>query len=288
MLEPVPAPGPRTPSPESRAPSPGPREPGFRIPRDRRGGYLISGVTIEFRDVRFAYGPQAILDGFSLRLEEGAVGALVGRSGTGKTTILKLVNRLRLQMSGAVAVDGRDTREWDVIRLRRRTGYVIQEAGLMPHLTVAENVGLVPRLEGWTVDRIRARVDELLRLVDLPPATFATRYPQELSGGQRQRVAIARALAADPPILLMDEPFGALDAITRADLRREFRRIQRELRKTVLLVTHDIGEALTLSDRVGILEAGQLIAWDTPAVVSASRDPRVRPFLDSLPTRPSA
>ena len=242
-----------------------------------------SSVAIEFRDVGFAYGAQGVLDGFNLRLEQGTVGALVGRSGTGKTTVLKLVNRLRQQASGIVAVDGRDTRQWDLIQLRRRTGYVIQEAGLMPHLTVADNVGLVPRLEGWAAERTRARIDELLHLVDLPPDTFARRYPHELSGGQRQRVAIARALAADPPILLMDEPFGALDAITRAELRRQFRRIQRDLQKTVLLVTHDFGEALTLSDRIGILDGGGLIAWDTPAAITASADPRVRPFLDSLP-----
>jgi osmoprotectant transport system ATP-binding protein len=161
---------------------------------------------------------------------------------------------------------------------------VIQDAGLMPHLTVADNVGIVPKLEGWTADRIGRRVDELLQLVDLPPDPFALRYPHQLSGGQRQRVAIARALAADPPILLMDEPFGALDAITRAELRRHFRRVQRELQKTVLLVTHDIGEALTLSDRIGILDNGELIAWDTPKAIAASSDPRVRPFLESLAT----
>jgi osmoprotectant transport system ATP-binding protein len=243
-------------------------------------------VAIEFRDVRFAYGPQTVLDAFSLRLEQGTVGALVGRSGTGKTTALMLVNRLREQTSGVVAVDGRDTREWDVIQLRRQTGYVIQEAGLLPHLTVFDNVGLVPRLQGWDASRIRSRADELLRLVELPPETFGGRYPRELSGGQRQRVAIARALAADPPVLLMDEPFGALDAITRAELRRQFRRIQRELHKTVLLVTHDIAEALTLSDRVGILDGGQLVAWDSPEAIAASTDARVRPFLDSLPTGP--
>ena len=241
-------------------------------------------MGIEFRDVRFGYGPQQVLDDFSLRLEPGAIGTLVGRSGTGKTTVLMLVNRLRQQLSGVVAVDGRDTREWDVIQLRRQTGYVIQEAGLLPHLTVLDNVGLVPRLQGWDAPRIRHRVDELLRLIELPPETFGGRYPRELSGGQRQRVAIARALAADPPVLLMDEPFGALDAITRAELRRQFRRIQRELHKTVLLVTHDIAEALTLSDRVGILEGGHLIAWDTPQAIAESTDPRVRPFLDSLPT----
>lgn len=208
---------------------------------------------------------------------------LVGRSGTGKTTALKLTNRMLEPQSGVVQVSGRDTREWDPIQLRRRAGYVIQESGLMPHLTIGENVGLVPRLAGWDTARNQARVDELLRMVDLPASDFATRYPHELSGGQRQRVAIARALAADPPILLMDEPFGALDAITRAELRREFRRIQRDLRKTVLLVTHDIGEALGLGDRVGILESGRLIAWDAPDVIAKSTDPRVRPFLDALP-----
>jgi osmoprotectant transport system ATP-binding protein len=246
----------------------------------------MGAVTIEFRDVRFTYGPLTVLDGLTLSLDTGAIGTLVGRSGTGKTTTLKLVNRMLEPHAGVVLVGGRETRSWDPIQLRRRAGYVIQEAGLLPHLTVAANVGLVPRLEGWDAARLRARVDDLLHLVDLPSAAFAARYPRELSGGQRQRVAIARALAADPPILLMDEPFGALDAITRAELRREFRRIQRELRKTVLLVTHDIGEALALSDRIGILDRGQLIAWDTPDAIVHSTDGRVRPFLDALPVAP--
>ena len=234
--------------------------------------------------MQFGYGGTTILDHFTLSLDEGTIGVLVGRSGTGKTTALKLTNRMLEPQSGAVWVGGRDTREWDPIQLRRRAGYVIQESGLLPHLTVAENVGLVPRLEGWDADRTRARVDALLRLVDLPVREFGVRYPRELSGGQRQRVAIARALAADPPILLMDEPFGALDAITRAELRLEFRRIQRELRKTVLLVTHDIAEALALADRLGILDNGQLVAWDTPDVIAKSADPRVRPFLDAVPS----
>jgi osmoprotectant transport system ATP-binding protein len=241
-------------------------------------------VIIEFKDVRFSYASAMVLDGFTVRLEEGEVGALVGRSGVGKTTVLKLVNRLCLPHSGVVAVGGRDTRAWDPIQLRRRAGYVIQEAGLLPHLTVAQNVGLVPQLEGWEADRIRARSEELLHLVALPAESFANRYPSELSGGQRQRVALARALAANPPILLMDEPFGALDALTRAELRREFMRIQRELRKTVLLVTHDVGEALALSDRVGILERGRLAAWDAPARIARSSDPAIRPFIESLPT----
>ena len=238
-------------------------------------------MTIQFRDVRYAYGAAPVLDRFSLSLDEGAVGALVGRSGTGKTTTLKLVNRMLEPHAGDVLVGGRNTREWDPIQLRRRAGYVIQEAGLLPHLTVAANIGLVPQLEGWENGRIRARVDELLQLVDLRSSEFAGRYPRELSGGQRQRVAIARALAADPPILLMDEPFGALDAITRAELRGHFRRIQRDLHKTVLLVTHDIAEALALSDRVGILDGGRLVAWEQPHTLVRSNDTRVRPFLDA-------
>jgi osmoprotectant transport system ATP-binding protein len=242
-------------------------------------------VSVEFRNVRFAYGSATVLDDVSLTLEGGSVGALVGRSGTGKTTLLKLVNRMVQPDAGDILVDGKPTRDWDPIALRRRTGYVIQEAGLLPHFTVAQNVGLVPRLEGWDAARTRSRVDALLDLVGLPPATFAERWPRQLSGGQCQRVAIARALAADPPVLLMDEPFGALDAITRAELQREFRRIQRELRKTVLLVTHDIGEALALSDRVGVLDEGRLVAWDSPADLSKSTHPSVRPFLDALDFR---
>ena len=239
-------------------------------------------MSVEFRNVRFAYGSTTVLDDVSLTLEGGSVGALVGRSGTGKTTLLKLVNRMVQPDAGDILVDGKPTRDWDPIALRRRTGYVIQEAGLLPHFTVAQNVGLVPRLEGWDAARTRSRVDALLELVGLPPATFAERWPRQLSGGQRQRVAIARALAADPPVLLMDEPFGALDAITRAELQREFRRIQRELRKTVLLVTHDIGEALALSDRVGVLDEGRLVAWDSPADLAKSTHASVRPFLEAL------
>jgi osmoprotectant transport system ATP-binding protein len=159
----------------------------------------------------------------------------------------------------------------------------MQDAGLLPHLTVEQNVALVPRLERWPTGRIASRVEELLALVGLAPDVYATRWPHELSGGQRQRVAVARALAADPPILLMDEPFGALDAVTRAELQREFRRIQQNVRKTVLLVTHDIGEALLLSDRVGVLDGGRLVAWDEPSALTRSTDPRVRQFLDALP-----
>ena len=239
-------------------------------------------MPVEYRGVRFSYAGQPVLDGVCLALEGGSVFALVGRSGTGKTTLLKLVNRLLLPDDGAVLVEGRDTHEWDPIRLRRRIGYVIQDVGLLPHLTVEQNVGLVPQLEGWDAPRIRARVEQLLALVGLEPATFATRWPRELSGGQRQRVGVARALAVDPPILLMDEPFGALDAITRAEMHREFRRIQREVRKTVLIVTHDIAEAFALADRVGVLDDGGMVAVGTPQEVARSTDARVRPFMDAF------
>ena len=245
-------------------------------------------VPVEFRDVRFAYDGRRVLDGFSLALDPGSVLVLLGRSGAGKTTLLKLVNRLRLPDEGAVLVEGRDTREWDPIRLRRRVGYVLQQVGLLPHLTVAQNVGLVPRLEGWPASRVRARVEQLLELIGLPPAPFAGRWPHQLSGGEQQRVGVARALAADPPVLLMDEPFGALDAITRAELQREFQRVQREVRKTVLLVTHDIAEATLLGDRAGVLDEGRLVAFDTPQAIARSTDARLRPFIAAWrpPTAP--
>jgi osmoprotectant transport system ATP-binding protein len=208
--------------------------------------------------VRFSYGSRVILDGLTLAVATGESLALVGRSGAGKTTILKLINRLLVPDSGSVCVQGRDTRDWDPIALRRRTGYVLQEIGLFPHLTSEENVALVPRLEGWPDERRRARARELLELVGLPPADFAARWPRELSGGQRQRVGVARALAVDPPLVLMDEPFGALDAMTRQELRAEFQRIRRHLHQTVVFVTHDMDEAFALGDRVGVLEDGRL------------------------------
>jgi osmoprotectant transport system ATP-binding protein len=227
-----------------------------------------------------------VLDAFSLTVEAGEVLALVGRSGAGKSTLLKLINRLLEPDGGAVIVEGRDTREWDPIHLRRRVGYVLQEVGLFPHMTIGDNVAVVPQLERWPPERVRARVDELLELVGLPPQQFVTRWPDELSGGQRQRVGVARALAADPPVLLMDEPFGALDPLTRVELHREFRRVQERVRKTVIIVTHDMGEAFALGDRVGVLEMGRLIANDRPAAVAASRDPHVRQMLDALPAVP--
>src|SRR5260221_71288 len=243
--------------------------------------------VVEFESGGFRY-PNGVstLDGFTLSVEPGEVVVLVGRSGAGKSTILKLVNRMALPDTGMVRVEGRDTREWHSIRLRRRIGYVLQDVGLFPHMTVEENVGLVPRLEQWPVDRIRARSRDLLELVGLPPGTFAARWPSELSGGQRQRVGVARALAIDPPILLMDEPFGALDPLTRAELHGEFRRIQQHVRKTVIIVTHDMGEAFALGDRVGVLDGGRLFALDTPSAVAASADGRVRQLLDALPAMP--
>ena len=232
--------------------------------------------------VRHAYGTRVVLNDLNLSIARGEALALVGRSGAGKSTLLKLINRLLLPDAGTVLVDGRDTRHWDPIELRRRTGYVMQEVGLFPHLTVEDNVTLVPRLEGWTDARRHARALELLALVGLPPAEFAGRWPHELSGGQRQRVGVARALAVDPPVLLMDEPFGALDPMTRVELRDEFQRIRRHLRQTVVLVTHDVVEALALGDRVGVLDDGRLIACETPDRLASATDPRVRQFLDAL------
>jgi osmoprotectant transport system ATP-binding protein len=214
--------------------------------------------VVSLAGVHFSHGTHVVLDDLHLTVGAGESVALVGRSGAGKSTVLKLIDRLVLPDDGSVIVEGRDTREWDPISLRRRIGYVLQEIGLFPHLTVEENVGLVPRLEGWPVERRRARAHELLQFVGLPPGEFAARWPRELSGGQRQRVGVARALAIDPPILLMDEPFGALDSITRQELRTEFQRIRRHLRQTVILVTHDMDEAFALGDRVGVLEHGRV------------------------------
>jgi osmoprotectant transport system ATP-binding protein len=245
--------------------------------------------AIEFRDVSFARpGGVRVLDRFSLTVAAGDVLALVGRSGAGKSTLLKLINRLLEPDEGAVFVEGRDTRAWDPIRLRRGVGYVLQEVGLFPHMSVADNVATIPRLERWPPARTAERVRSLLDLVGLPPAQFAARWPDELSGGQRQRVGVARALAIDPAILLMDEPFGALDPLTRAELHDEFRRIQAHVRKTVVIVTHDMGEAFALADRVGVLDGGQLVACDRAAAVARSADPRVRRLLDAIPQLPKA
>ena len=237
---------------------------------------------VEFAGAGFRVaGGQAILRGLSLAVAEGETIAMIGRSGSGKTTALKLVNALLVPTDGEVRVGGRATTAWDPIRLRRRTGYVIQEVGLFPHLSIGRNVGLVPELEGWPAEKIRARVDELLELVGLPAADFAGRYPHQLSGGQRQRVGVARALAADPPLVLLDEPFGALDPITRTELQREFRGLQARLRKTAIFVTHDMREAARVADRIALMGGGQLIALGTSAELAAHTDPEVRAFLEA-------
>jgi osmoprotectant transport system ATP-binding protein len=240
----------------------------------------MSGV--EFSRVSFGHGGAArILDDFSLAVEAGEVLALVGPSGAGKTTALKLVNRLLLPDAGDVRVQDRATSEWDPIRLRRSVGYVIQEIGLFPHMTVADNIAVVPRLERWPEGRVSSRVHELLGLVGLDPDTYAGRWPDELSGGQRQRVGVARALAVDPPVLLLDEPFGALDPVTRRQLQEEFRRIQSRLRKTVILVTHDMAEAMILGDRIGVMDGGRLVWCGASRSILESSDPRVRQLVEA-------
>jgi osmoprotectant transport system ATP-binding protein len=238
--------------------------------------------AISLEQVSFAHpGHPPVLAGVDLEVPDGAVVSLVGRSGAGKSTLLKLVNRLALPDAGVVRVEGRDTRDWDPIALRRRAGYVLQEVGLFPHLTVAENITLLARIEGWAPARVDERLSTLLALVDLP-ATLADRWPEQLSGGQRQRVGVARALMLDPPLLLMDEPFGALDPLTRLDLHRQFRRIQETVRKTVLLVTHDLREAHAMADRIGVLDEGRLAAIGTLAELADSDHPFTRRLLETL------
>lgn len=236
---------------------------------------------IEFANVVISRGAREVLRGVSLSIAAGEVVALVGRSGSGKTTMLRLVNRMLETDGGVVRVAGRATTEWDAIALRRQTGYAIQEVGLFPHLSVAENIAVVPRLLQWDETRIRNRTHHLLALVGLDAALFGDRFPHELSGGQRQRVGLARALAADPPVLLMDEPFGAIDPITRVELHREFALLQRTMPRTVLLVTHDLAEAFAIADRVAVLHEGVVVACDTPARLRQSSEPTVKALVES-------
>lgn len=239
--------------------------------------------AVEFDHVRYALADgRNVLDGFSLSVGTRETVVLVGRSGVGKTTVLKLVNRLLEPASGEIRVAGRPTGEWDPVALRRRTGYVIQEVGLLPHLTVAGNVGLVPDLLGWDRARVANRTVELLAMVGLPAEEYGDRWPHQLSGGQRQRVGVARALAADPPLLLLDEPFGALDPMTRFDLQREFKDLMRRLGKAALFVTHDIREALGIGSRIGLLAEGGLAEIATPARFVASEHPEVRTLVATL------
>ena len=225
---------------------------------------------ISLEHVGRRYGERVAVDDLSLEIGAGELLVLCGPSGCGKTTTLRMINRLVEPTSGLIRIDGRDTRERGVEELRRSIGYVIQQAGLFPHLSVAENIATVPRLLGWERGRIRERVDELLELVGLPAADYADRLPRALSGGERQRVGVARALGADPPVLLMDEPFSALDPITRQRLQGELLRVQARVRKTVVVVTHDIDEALRLGDRVALLRSGGRLAQvATPAELLA-------------------
>jgi len=241
-------------------------------------------AAIEFRNVSYRLDDgHTLLHDLSLEIFRGETFVLLGRSGSGKTTTLKLINRLLAASSGEVCVDQHSVADWDVIRLRRSIGYVIQDVGLFPHFTVERNIGLVPRIENWPPDRIHARVQELLQLVGLEPS-IASRYPRELSGGQRQRVGVARALAADPPILLMDEPFGALDPITRTELQREFLALQQRLHKTVVFVTHDLREALLLGTRIALMESGRLITVHTPEEFVNSNQPLVKAYLEAFGT----
>jgi osmoprotectant transport system ATP-binding protein len=238
---------------------------------------------VEFREVSYGVnGGRPIIDRLNLEVQRGETLVLLGESGCGKTTTLRLVNRLLTPTSGQVLVEKKATTAWDVIRLRRRTGYVIQEAGLFPHFTVADNVALVPQLDGWNKERIQKRVRELLELVGLDPERFAQRYPRELSGGQRQRVGVARALAADPPLLLMDEPFGALDPLTRASLQKEFAELKARLGKTTIFVTHDVREALALGSRIALMDKGRIVVLETPNGFAASQNNLARAYLETL------
>jgi osmoprotectant transport system ATP-binding protein len=237
---------------------------------------------VEFRDVSYSVGPTNILSNLNLTVNEGEIVVLLGESGCGKTTTLKLVNRLLEPTSGQVLVEDKTTTDWDPIALRRRIGYVIQEGGLFPHFTIERNVGLVPRLSGWDEPRTNERARELLELLGLNPKQFASRYPSELSGGQRQRVGVARALAADPSLLLLDEPFGALDPLTRASLQREFAELARNLGKTAILVTHDVREALLLGSRIGLMHGGKLEVVEPPERFVRSENARVRAYMETL------
>lgn len=239
---------------------------------------------VEFRDVTYIVpGVSApIVSSLTFAVNQGEIIVLLGESGCGKTTTLKLVNALLLPSSGEVLVEGKSTSTWNPITLRRRTGYVIQDAGLFPHFTVAENVALVPSLERWDRAKTDERVNELLSLVGLDPQTFASRIPSQLSGGQKQRVGVARALAAEPPLVLLDEPFGALDPITRATLQREFGALAKRLAKTALFVTHDLREALLLGDRIGLMQSGRMLLLETPETFLESSDSYARSYLDTL------
>jgi osmoprotectant transport system ATP-binding protein len=237
-------------------------------------------ITLTALSKRFANSATPAVDALSLDIGEGEICVLIGPSGCGKTTTMRMINRMVEPDSGTIVVGDRDVTRIDPVELRRSIGYVIQQVGLFPHMTIAENIATVPRLLGWNNAQIDKRVDELLDRVHMDPARDRSRYPRELSGGQKQRVGVARALAADPPVMLMDEPFGALDPITRASLQDEFLRILREIRKTIVFVTHDIDEAIRMGTRIAIMRAGKLVQYDTPEVILARpADPFVESFV---------
>jgi osmoprotectant transport system ATP-binding protein len=246
------------------------------------GAASRDGLAVELRNVEYRLDGRQILSAVTFKVAPGETLILLGRSGSGKTTTLKLINRLLEPTSGEIFVEGRPQLEWDPIQLRRRIGYVIQDVGLFPHWTVEQNVGMVPRLESWPEARLQERVREMLELVGLDFEKFARRKPSELSGGQRQRVGVARALAADPPILLMDEPFGALDPVTRAELQREFRELAARLEKAIVFVTHDLREALLLGTRIGLFTEGRLARIYKPEEFLQAKDAEARAFVDSL------
>jgi osmoprotectant transport system ATP-binding protein len=252
--------------------------------QSQRNFVMNSAAVIEFREVSYHLPDgRAILHNLNLQVHRGEILVLLGRSGSGKTTALKLVNRLLETPGGELRVEGRPSRQWDVIKLRRHIGYAIQDVGLFPHFTIERNIGLVPAIENWPKEKIAQRVEELIKLVGLN-GDVASRYPHQLSGGQRQRVGVARALAADPPILLMDEPFGALDPLTRTDLQREFLSLQQNLGKTVLFVTHDLREAMLLGSRIALLEEGRLVSLSSREEFLASPDPLVKKYVDAFGT----
>ena len=237
---------------------------------------------VEFRSVRYEIGGARILDDLNFSLHTGEILILLGESGCGKTTTLKLINGLIMPTGGEVLVEDKATTGWDLIKLRRHIGYVLQDGGLFPHFTVKENVALTPGLASWNREKTSNRALEMLGLVGLDPDKFANRFPHELSGGQRQRVGVARALAADPDLLLLDEPFGALDAITRTNLQKEFAKLVRELGKTAVFVTHDLHEAMILGTRIALMDKGRIVLLDTPENFQRSDLPLVQAYLDTI------
>ncbi len=238
--------------------------------------------VLEYRGVSYKIDGRWILRDVSLTVNEGETVVLLGRSGAGKTTMLKLANALLRPSAGEVIFESKPVAEWDPIRLRRRIGYVIQDVGLFPHWTVERNVGVVPSLEGWPPERVAQRVSELLQQVGLPGVEFGRRHPRHLSGGQRQRVGVARALAADPPLLLLDEPFGAVDPITRVELQRQFIELRQSFRKAAVFVTHDVREALAVGTRLALMVDGRIDVEGTPEEFLAAETPEARAFRGCL------